>query len=284
MDGFILVDKEKDITSFSLVNKIKKNLNLDKTGHSGTLDPNATGLMIVATNRATRLLKLLEYDEKEYIATIVFGLNSDTLDVKGNILDDISMNFNLNELKEACEKLKKEETQIPPMTSAIKIDGKKLYEYQRENKQVEIKPRNVKLIDYEILNELHLVDNHLEIDIRLKVSKGYYIRSFARDLGKLLNGYAILKDLRRISVGNFSINDAKKIQELSISDIIPIEKFLKLPKVEVKPYLINMIKNGIVLDERQTNLKEPFFVVNNNEILAIYEPKEDNKYKAVYIF
>lgn len=284
MDGFILVDKEKDITSFSLVNKIKKNLNLDKTGHTGTLDPNATGLMIVATNRATRLLKLLEYDEKEYIATIVFGLNSDTLDVKGNILDDISMNFNLNELKEACEKLKKEETQIPPMTSAIKIDGKKLYEYQRENKQVEIKPRNVKLIDYEILNELHLVDNHLEIDIRLKVSKGYYIRSFARDLGKLLNGYAILKDLRRISVGNFSINDAKKIQELSISDIIPIEKFLKLPKVEVKPYLINMIKNGIVLDERQTNLKEPFFVVNNNEILAIYEPKEDNKYKAVYIF
>ena len=284
MDGFLLVDKPKGITSFSLCNKIKYQLNLDKVGHCGTLDPNATGLMLVCCNKATKLVKLFDYDEKCYIATIAIGLDSDTLDMDTSNITHYKMdNVNITDIISGLEYLKAKKTQIPPLTSAIKVNGKKLYEYQRENKEVELKERNVELLDYKILSNLILEDDIYYIDIYLHVSKGFYIRSLARDLGEYLNGKAILKDLRRTNIGKLSIDNSKKIEELSISDIIPISKFVNLDILEVNDYIAKLVKNGVLLDERQIQTDKCFYVSNKNDIIAIYEPILKYKYKPILI-
>ncbi len=283
MDGFLLIDKEKNITSFGVCNKIKRKLNINKIGQNGTLDPNTTGLMICAVNRATKLLKLINEHDKEYIARITFGLDSDTLDFESD-LREIKTDVSLNRIKEGLEYLKSVDTQIPPMTSNVKINGKKLIDYQRRNIEVEVKPRAVKLYDYEILSDLMLNNDKYEIDIRLKVSKGYYVRALARDLGKFLGGSAILHELRRTKMNEYDVSCAKKIDELSSSDIISITDFFDLPKVEVDEYLAKLVKNGITLDERQTELNGIFYVTHNCDIIAIYEEVERFKYKPILIF
>lgn len=284
MDGFILVDKPKGMTSLAVCNKIKYMLGLNKCGHSGTLDPNTTGILVVACNRATKLLKLINEHDKEYIATISFGYDSDTLDVDGNITNDINMSFTMEELKAKIAELVKLEEQIPPMTSAIKINGKKLYEYQRKGIEVEVKPRKTKIYDYKILSDLRCVDGHLEFDILLSVAKGFYVRSFARDLGKMLGGCAILKELRRTKAGEFNVNDAKKLDGLTINDLAPIFDIFKMPSLEVNDYIKGLVLNGVVLDERQIEIDEPFYVTNKCDIIAIYEVVEPKKYKPIIIF
>lgn len=280
----MVVDKEKSMTSQTVCLKLKAKLNAKKCGHNGTLDPNATGVMVVALNQATKLLKFIHEHDKEYIATILFGLSTTTLDSDGEIIDRMDMKPTVDEINSAILELKKRTTQKPPLTSAVKVDGMKLYEYQRKGMDVDIPEREVTLKDYEILSDLRFVDGFYEIDIKLSVSKGYFIRSFARDLGLLLNGVAIVKELRRIRSGDYVIEDAHKIKEIDEASIIPIFDFFKFPKVYIKDYLIPLVKNGITLDDRQTNLHEPFYVDSKDGILAIYEEVDRNKYKPVLIF
>ncbi len=284
MDGFIILDKPKGITSQTALNKIKRALNVKKIGHNGTLDPNATGVMVVAIGKATKLIKYLDKHDKTYLATIVFGLNSDTLDTCGNIINDMEMKPNLEDIKRALDELKEEREQIPPMTSAIKVNGMKLYEYQRKNIDIEIEKRKVELYDYEIKSDLRFVDNHFEIDIMLHVSKGYYIRSLARDLGIKLNGCAILKELRRTKSGEFSIDEAIKIEDVTDKNVISIFDMYKLPTVEVDEYMEKLVLNGVMLDERQTKLNSLFYVKGKNGIIAMYEPIEEYKYRLLIIF
>lgn len=284
MDGIIILDKPKGITSQTALNKIKRKLNVSKIGHNGTLDPNATGVMVVAIGKATKLIKYLDKHDKTYIATIVFGLDSDTLDTCGNITKDILMKPDLNELNKALEELKKEEEQIPPMTSAIKVNGMKLYEYQRKNIDIEIEKRKVKLFDYEIKSDLRFKENHYEIDILVHVSKGYYVRSFARDLGIKLNGCAILKDLRRIKSGEYKIEDAYKLEDIKEESIKSIFDLFNLPVVEVNEYLEKLVLNGVMLDERQAKLNTLFYVKGKSGIIAMYEPISEYKYKPLIIF
>jgi len=281
MDGFIILDKPKGITSFSACNKLKRKLNLDKTGHNGTLDPNATGLMIIGCNRALKLMKLINEHDKEYIAKIKFGKTSKTLDYDSDVLDGKLNDFNKDELLDKINYLKNQTEQIPPMTSAIKINGKKLYEYQREGKEIELKKRPIKIYDIELLS---YDKTNEECDIRLFVSKGFYVRSFARDLGELLNSDAIIKELRRTKIDNIDISKSKKLEEINENDIIRIEDFFDFPKVEVNDYIAKLVKNGITLDERQTTIDGIFFVTNNCDIIAIYEKVENNKYKPILIF
>ena len=284
MDGFLIVDKPKGMTSQTVCLKLKRLLNAKKCGHNGTLDPNATGVMVVAVDNATKLLKFIHEHDKEYIATILFGLDSDTLDMDGNITKDIDMNPRVEDILNALEELKLKKTQIPPLTSAIKIDGMKLYEYQRKGIEVELPKREVTLKEYEIVSDLRYIDGKYEIDIRLFVSKGYFIRSLARDLGVLLGGVAILKDLRRTKSGEYNINNSHKLEDITESNIIPILDFFKFKKLYVKDYLIPLVKNGVTLDERQTTLHEPFYVDSKEGILGIYEEKEEKKYKPVLLF
>lgn len=284
MNGIIVVDKPKGLTSLTVCNKIKNKLKLDKCGHSGTLDPNATGVLVVATNKATKLLKLINEHDKEYIATIIFGYDSDTLDLDGNITNEIEMKPTIDTIKACMNTLKEQKFQIPPMTSAIKVNGKKLYEYQRKGIEIKREKRPIEIYESEIVSELRYIENHYEIDIRLFVSKGFYVRSYAHDLGVLLNGCAILKDLRRTKAGSFTINEAKSLDELEANDIKSIFDVFNLPKVEVNDYIKGLVKNGVTLDERQTNIKGVFYVTNKCDIIAIYEEVSPHKYKPILIF
>jgi tRNA pseudouridine55 synthase len=284
MDGLLIVDKPKGITSQSVCLKLKRILGAKKCGHNGTLDPNATGVMVVAVDSATKLLKLIHEHDKEYIATIVFGLDSNTLDMDSDITKDISMNPSIKNIQLALEELKSRKTQIPPLTSAVKIDGMKLYEYQRKGIDVKVPSRNEELKEYEILSDLRFINNHYEIDIKISVSKGYFVRSLARDLGVLLGGCAILKDLRRTKSGEYKIEDAIPLDNITKDNIIPIFSFFDLPKVCVKDYMIPLVKNGITMDERQTSIHGTFYVDSSMGILAIYEEVDNLKYKPILIF
>lgn len=282
MDGFVFVDKPKGLTSQDVCTRLKRKFN-SKCGHNGTLDPNTTGVLVVAIGKACKLLKLINEHDKQYQAKIVFGYDSTTLDVDGEITNNINMNINLDELNNALASLALKNEQIPPMTSAIKVNGKKLYEYQRKGIEVEVKPRSTKIYSYKLLSDLVMVDGHYEIDILLDVAKGFYVRSFARDLGSMLGGCAILKELRRTRAGEFSIDCCKKL-DLINDDVKSIQDVFNFKSVEVDDYIAKLVKNGVVLDQRQTNLNEVFFVTNKCDIIAIYEPIGENKYKPIVIF
>ena len=160
----------------------------------------------------------------------------------------------------------------------------KLYQYARKNIEINLKERNVHIIDYEILSDLEYINNHYEVDIKLRVSKGYYIRSFARDLGMLLGGCAVVKELKRISIDKYDIKDAIALDDINDGSVIKPWDFLKYEMIDVDDYMAKLCKNGVILDERQTNINTPFYVRNNDKIIALYEPIEDNKYKLVALF
>lgn len=204
--NIIVVNKPKGVTSFWVVNFIKKKFNYKKVGHAGTLDPNATGVLILGVNEGTKQLSNLLLDDKEYIATIEFGYRTDSYDIDGKILERTSNKVNLKQIQNYLKDLHDLEIyQTPPIYSAIKVNGKKLYEYARENKDIRIEKRKVKIIENEIIS----FDEVSQIlKIRLLVSKGFYIRSFANDIGISLNSLATLIDLERTKSGNFSLNDA----------------------------------------------------------------------------
>lgn len=285
MNGFFLIDKPKGITSQGVVNKIKKQFNLKKCGHTGTLDPNTTGLLVVGCDEATKLIKLINEHDKKYITTVVFGYDSNTLDISGEIISNIDMQFSYDELCLAINKIKAIEEQIPPMVSAIKVNGRKLYEYERKGISLELIPRNVKIYELNLLSDLRLINGHLEIDIEIYCSKGFYVRSFARDLGKLLGGCAIMKELRRIESGDFKIDKAIPLEDVSSKDIHSIEEiFADFDKIEVNDYIKKLVLNGIVLDERQIKTEKCFYVYNSGKLIAIYEVYDKFKYKPIVIF
>ncbi len=284
MNGFLLLDKPKGITSYGVVARVKKELNLQKCGHTGTLDPDATGLLVVALGDATKTIRLLNEQEKSYQATIVFGYDSNTLDAYGTITRDIPMQFDEMALKEALEILKEKEVQIPPMVSAIKVSGTKLYEYERKHQEVELPKRPVKIYDMKQIGSLKAINGHLEIEIQITCSKGFYVRSFARDLGQLLGGCAIIKELRRLSSGSFTIENAVPLQQISCARIYSMEEVFPFFHLEVNEFTARLAKNGVVLDERQIQTEEPFYVCYNQKIIALYEPIAQFKYKPVVIF
>lgn len=286
MNGFFNIYKEKGFTSFDVCNKIKYMMKERKVGHTGTLDPNAVGVMQIAVGKATKLLPLLEDHIKVYEPTIKFGILTDSLDPDGKILETSEVpNITLKDIEDKLEKLSSIAEQIPPIFSAIKVNGKKLYEYARNGQEVEIKPRPVKIFETMISSDFFMEDNHLCIKIKLKVSKGFYVRSFVRDLANELGTIAIMSDLTRLQTGDFEINNSKKLSEISENDLISVEDvFSYLPRFDCKEYLVRLIKNGIELDERQMTCDSPFSVYYNNKLLAIYEPSNNKKYKLVQYF
>ena len=228
-NGFLLINKEKGYTSFDVCNKIKHKFNFKKVGHNGTLDPNATGLMIIGINKATKYLFKINKDKKEYIATILFGISTDSEDMCGkiiNITKEISINIDI--IYNAINELKTKTTQIPPVYSAIKINGIKSCDLiRKKNIYTELKPREVKIYNIEIISDIYKYENYSCVDIKMLVSKGFYVRSFVRDLSNILNIPSVLKDLCRTKNGNYNLEKAKKIEEFQLNDIIDIETFLK---------------------------------------------------------
>lgn len=224
ISGFILIDKEKGYTSFDVCNKLKHKFKFKKVGHNGTLDPIATGLMIIGVNKATKSLFKLNNSTKEYITTIVFGKDSKTLDISGEIFNiNRDIDIKVNELDDAIDILKSRDTQIPPMYSAIKINGKKLYQLARNGIEIDLKPRDVRIYDIARTTEIYEDEDGFKcVNITMNVSPGFYVRSFVRDIGQILQATCVLKDLKRTRNCDYKVEDAKKIDEVTLDDIFEI--------------------------------------------------------------
>ncbi len=281
MDGFLIIDKEKGYTSFDVCNKIKHKFHISHVGHTGTLDPNATGVLVVSLGRACKTLNMLEEKSKTYLCEVEFGISYDTIDPCGKVLSESYKEIALDDINKAIDVLKTKDKQLPPKYSALKVNGKRAYDLARSGKEFELKERDVKIFDIKVVSELEKKNNRFYVSILLKVSKGFYVRSFVRDLANLLEADANMYNLRRLESGVFNIKDSKKIDEIEESDLMTISKaFEYLPRVEFKPYLEKMIKNGIALDERNVKIDTPFVACVNNEEIAIYNiTKEKYKYK-----
>lgn len=243
LNGIIVINKPKGYTSHDVVAKVKKILNVKKVGHTGTLDPNATGVLPLLLNQGTKLSKYLIEHDKEYEVTLKLGIKTDTLDSEGNIIEKQEVDWNnLKNVKNVLNSFIGKQEQIPPMYSAIKINGKKLYEYARNGQNVEIVPRNIEI--YEInLQEINKKEN--EIKFKVSCSKGTYIRSLAYDIAVKLGTIGYMKELNRTKVGRFNIENSITIEELEkISENIE-EKVITMQELFKENKTINLTKEHL---------------------------------------
>lgn len=209
MNGIILVDKPSGWTSHDVVGKLRGILHERRIGHSGTLDPMATGLLVVFVGRATRAVEFAEADEKEYVAGLRLGVSTDTQDLSGTVLSENEQNISETELNAVLERFKGEIEQIPPMYSAIKVGGKKLYELARKGIETERKPRRITIHELELIGR----DGN-DFVLRVRCSKGTYIRTLCSDVGDALGCGGCMSSLRRTKAGAFSLCDAHTIEEI----------------------------------------------------------------------
>lgn len=243
MDGIIIINKPKNYTSHDIVRKAKKLLN-EKVGHTGTLDPNATGVLPLLIGKGTLLSKYLIEHDKIYEAVLKLGEKTDTADGEGKVLESQDVEQSILK-KENIEKifnnLEGKQEQIPPMYSAIKLNGKKLYEYARKGIEVEVKPRTIEIYKLELIK----IEN-MEIMFRVSCSKGTYIRTLCEKIAEELGTIGYMKELKRIQVGEFNIKDSITIEELENQEIVS-NKFITIEK-----YFSNY--ENIVLNERKLQL------------------------------
>ncbi len=212
VNGILLVDKPSGLTSFRVVSEIKRHFNLKKVGHGGTLDPFATGLLIILINRGTKLGQTFLEDDKEYEGTIVLGVKTDTYDIEGKVVSSTEAKTDNQAIKAAVKSFKGNIEQVPPIYSAVKVNGKRAYKLARKGEDIKLKKRDVVIHSIEVtdINE----GIHPLVDFKVKVSKGTYIRSLAHDIGERLGVGAHLKNLRRLSSGEFNLKDAKPLDDI----------------------------------------------------------------------
>jgi len=210
LNGIINLYKEKNITSFKAVRSIKRILGVDKIGHTGTLDPLAQGVLPICVGKATRASAYIMESKKIYVCEMQFGYETDTLDLEGEIVrTSINRDFSIKEIKEAVNTFIGSSKQKPPIYSAIKVNGKKLYEYARNNQDIEIEKRDIFIHDIEIIEK-----DKDKLKLKIECEKGTYIRSLCRDIGYKLNTFSTMTDLVRISTGKFNIDNAYRLKEI----------------------------------------------------------------------
>lgn len=282
MNGILLVNKKSNMTSYDVIRYLKKKFANIKIGHAGTLDPLATGLLICLLGSATKLSHMFLSMDKVYEGEIIFNKLYDSLDVTGKLVDEKEVIISEDNLNREILKLNTSYYQAPPLFSAIKKDGKKLLEYIRKGIDVEVDKRLVHIYSFKKTSSL---ENN-EFRFVAHVSKGTYIRSLASDLGNNLSTYGAIKSLNRVKIGSYDLTNSYEIDNINNDSIITYEEIFKnYPKLYLNDYLIKLVKNGIYLDERQTDLDESFIVYNNeNRMIALYEPIGEGKYKPVLIF
>ena len=281
MNGIILINKEKGLTSRDIVNIISKKIGTKKIGHAGTLDPLATGLMVIGVNKGTKILELLTLDKKEYIATVKLGIQTDTYDITGNIIKEKN-DFNLSymRLDETLKSFIGSYMQEVPKYSAVKINGKKLYDYARKNIEIELPKREVNIYNIELLeyNELNK-----EFKFKVLVSKGTYIRSLINDIGSKLNIPMTMNNLVRTKCGKFNLEDANNLE--SDYRIISIKDCLDFKTIKISDdNLLKKITNGNkinLLDEKEDYIT---FIDDDNNELAIYKKSKNFEYKSFKVF
>ena len=245
MDGFLLLDKEKGISSNQLVQKVKRSLSLKKVGHLGTLDPMATGLMILAINRATKFSSYFLESDKSYDASIQLGSSTDTDDAMGNIISSSDIIPNEKDINKSLASFIGQSMQTAPFFSALKHKGKPLYKYAREGEFISKPPREINIFSIK-----NIICEHNECSFIVHCSKGTYIRSIARDLGDKLNSGGHLSALRRLSQGTFNIKNAMTIENIELNKLITIEEaFSELSEIQLDSTQTKFFMNGVKIEE-----------------------------------
>ena len=280
MNGLLIVNKEKDCTSRDVVNSVSKILGTKKVGHTGTLDPMATGVLVMCIGKCTKLVDMITCDEKEYVAGVKLGILTDTLDTTGNVLKSESVNFSRNEIVNVLKSMTGEYEQEVPIYSAVKINGKKLYEYARNGEKVELPKRMVNIKEIELISDIEYSNKTINFNIKCLVSKGTYIRSLVRDIAKKLGTIGVMSSLKRTKQGKFTIEESYTLSNIEKGNykIIDIGTYFKdMYKVIVDDKLKKEILNGKLLDNTY-KYDKILFVDKNNNVLAIYSIYEkDNK-------
>lgn len=263
MNGIIIVNKEKGFTSHDVVAKLRGILKIKKIGHTGTLDPDATGVLPICVGKATKVCDLLTDKDKTYVARVKLGVTTDTLDMSGEVLTENEVAVTEEEIRKTLNHYRGQIQQIPPMYSAIKINGTRLYELARQGKEVERKPRTVTIHDL-ILRDVSLEKN--EFTMEVTCSKGTYIRSLCQDIGEMLGCGAAMKSLVRTRVGRFGLEKAKTLTE--IEELVKAEKaadlwisieevFPEYRRCNVETGAMKYLKNGNLIKPSFCSLKEP---------------------------
>lgn len=254
INGIIVINKERGYTSFDVVGKLRKIIGVRRIGHTGTLDPMATGVLPIAVGSATRLVEMLTGKSKEYIAEMVLGTTTDTYDSTGEVTGVRPVNCSEAEVEAAVISFIGDIEQVPPMYSAVKVNGKKLYELAREGKEIERKSRPV------TINHIEILDMQLpKLTIKVSCSKGTYIRSLIYDIGEKLGSGAHMSSLVRTATGDYSLEDCHTLGEVEAMEaegrlgeaIIPADSFFAhLPKVNISGELLRLTLNGNPISKR----------------------------------
>lgn len=271
MNKLLIVNKEKNLTSRDVVNELTKIFNTKKIGHTGTLDPIATGVLVCLFGKYTKLVDLLTSLDKEYIAEIKLGIKTDTGDITGNIIENKSFNTTEGSIIKVFEEFPKKYEQIVPKYSAVKINGKKLYEYARNNIEIELPKREVSIFSLELIR----FDKDI-IKFKAHVSKGTYIRSLIEDICEKLGTVGTMNNLIRTKQGNFDIKDSFTLDDIKNGNFKfqNIHEFLKYPSIEINDELIKIIKNGGRI-RNIYNIQDKVIFTYQGENIAIYETNNE---------
>lgn len=285
MDGILVVNKDLGYTSRDIVNIVSKVLNTRKVGHTGTLDPMAEGVLVLCVGNGLKLCEMLTNHDKEYVAGITLGIETDTLDMEGKVLSTEFVDIEKEKIYDVVNSFKGSYMQEVPKYSAVKVNGKKLYEYARNNIEVKLPSKVVNIYDIEIIDDIIYDNGKIHFKIKTSVSKGTYIRSLVRDIGSKLGVPAVMNSLVRNTLGDFNINESYSIEDIKNGNFELISILETLPdmkRVNVSDEMAFKIRNGVVL--------EPFFdgdrafiLDKNNKLIAIYE-NMDNKARVYKMF
>ena len=279
MDSIILINKEKGITSRDVVNKVSQKINIKRVGHAGTLDPIATGLMVIGIGKGTKILDLLTMDNKEYIATVKVGIQTDTLDITGNVIRKINdYELTKEQLEKTLNSFLGTYEQTVPKYSAVKINGKRLYEYARYGKNIELPKREVTIKSIELLDF-----NYEEFKFKTLVSKGTYIRSLIDDIGNKIGIPMTMKELVRTKCGNFKLSDSTLVTD--DYKYISLKDSLNFKVIEVTDEeMLKKIKNGNKIILNNENEDYITLIDSSNNTLAIYKKNNFFEFQAFKVF
>ena len=284
MFGFLNVYKPKGKTSHDVVAILRRVTKIKQIGHTGTLDPFAEGVLPICIGKATRLIEYLN-DDKAYIGTVQLGKSTTTYDLEGETVEVSDKTPDLEEIENELKNFRGDIEQLPPIYSAIKVNGKKLYEYARKGEEVEIKPRSVNISELKILN--YDQENRI-LELYIKCSKGTYIRSIAHDLGKNLGCFGHLIKLVRVKAGDFEVKNSVKLEDLTNIEtvqkhlIYPLKK-LDYQTYELTPKELELVSHGMQILAKQDLQPGIVILTHNSQLIAVAE-FWDNKIKCSKVF
>ncbi len=281
LSGVVLIDKPTGMTSHDVVAQLRKKLSEKKIGHAGTLDPFASGLLVMGIGSGTKLLHHLFGLDKQYLATIRLGQSTTTDDLEGEVLTETSAkSVTMEQVREQIKNLTGKIQQVPSSVSAIKVEGKRAYELARQGKEVSIPARNVEVYHFQPTSELRNVGSFVEFDVTVDCSSGTYIRALARDLGSALGVGGHLRALRRTRIGEFSLSDARRVEETDhVQSLISVAaKILSVTEL-TRQQAQDIVHGKRILLEGSELMATSY----EGKLLAILEP-HGKSYRSVTVF